>query len=44
VLKVLDKINFTGPVGLQCFGIKGGARVHLERSMKKWKEMRGANK
>ncbi|MDR3110835.1 MAG: sugar phosphate isomerase/epimerase [Planctomycetaceae bacterium] len=43
VLKVLDKINYTGPVGLQCFGIRGDSRVHLERSMKKWKEMRERN-
>ncbi|MDR0871567.1 MAG: sugar phosphate isomerase/epimerase [Planctomycetaceae bacterium] len=42
VLKVLDKINYTGPVGLQCFGIRGDAREHLERSMKKWKEMHAA--
>jgi sugar phosphate isomerase/epimerase len=40
VLKVLDEIKFTGPIGLQCYGIQGDVKEHLERSMKKWKEMR----
>lgn len=39
LFRILDGIGYTGPVGLQCFGIKGDAKLHLERSMKKWKEM-----
>jgi sugar phosphate isomerase/epimerase len=40
LLKILDDLGYHGPVGLQCFGIPGDARIHLERSMKKWKSLR----
>lgn len=37
LLTLLDKIGYTGPVGLQCYGIPGDAKIHLERSMKTWR-------
>jgi len=36
---ILDELGYRGPVGLQCYGIPGDAKVHLERSMKKWHDM-----
>jgi len=39
LFKILDDIHYTGPVGLQCYGLPGDARLHLERSMKKWKTL-----
>ena len=40
LFKILDDLGYRGPVGLQCYGIPGDARIHLERSMKKWKSLR----
>ena len=40
LFKILDDLDYRGPVGLQCWGIGGDARIHLERSMKKWNELR----
>ena len=40
LFKILDDLGYRGPVGLQCYGVPGDARVHLERSMKKWKTLR----
>lgn len=37
LLSLLKKINYQGPVGLQCYGIRGDAKKHLTRSMKTWK-------
>jgi sugar phosphate isomerase/epimerase len=39
VLKLLKKIDYDGPVGLQCYFLKGDD--HLKRSMKKWRELNG---
>ena len=39
LLTLLDELGYTGPVGLQCYGIPGDARIHLERSIKKWQAM-----
>ena len=39
LLTVLDEIGYTGPVGLQCYGIPGDAKIHLERSIKKWRDL-----
>ena len=39
LLLLLDKLGYRGPVGLQCYGIPGDAKVHLERSMKTWRDM-----
>ncbi|MBL9134543.1 MAG: sugar phosphate isomerase/epimerase [Verrucomicrobiales bacterium] len=40
LLRVLKDEGYRGPVGLQCYGIGGDARVHLERSAKAWRAMR----
>ncbi|MDR2705096.1 MAG: sugar phosphate isomerase/epimerase, partial [Planctomycetaceae bacterium] len=37
LLGLLKKINYQGPVGLQCYGIRGDAQEHLTRSMKAWR-------
>ncbi len=39
-LKTLDELGYTGPIGLQCFGIGGDAREHLARSMAAWRRLR----
>ena len=36
LLKLLQEMNFTGPVGLQCYKIKGEDAVDLEQSMEGW--------
>ncbi|MDR1486329.1 MAG: sugar phosphate isomerase/epimerase [Planctomycetaceae bacterium] len=41
LLDLLDKINYRGSVGLQCYGIGGDAKEHLSRSIKKWREING---
>jgi sugar phosphate isomerase/epimerase len=41
VMKVLDKIGYTGPVGLQCYNIKGDNRENLKKSITAWREMDG---
>ena len=38
-LKALKELGFRGPVGLQCYGIGGDARIHLEQSMAAWHKM-----
>lgn len=40
-LKTLRDVGYTGPVGLQCFGIGGDAREHLTRSLAAWKNLSG---
>ena len=39
LFSTLKKLNFNGPVGLQCYGIKGDKRDNLESSIEAWKEM-----
>lgn len=36
-LKRLKAIGFRGPVGLQCYGLKGDPLVHLRQSIAAWK-------
>jgi sugar phosphate isomerase/epimerase len=36
-LKTLRRIGFTGPVGLQCYGIQGDVRESLAESIKAWR-------
>lgn len=36
-LDILHDINYSGAIGLQCWGIPGDARTHLERSIGTWK-------
>ncbi len=42
LLAMLGELGYTGPVGLQCYGIPGDAREHLTESMSAWRAMRGA--
>jgi sugar phosphate isomerase/epimerase len=39
LLKTLREIGYTGPIGLQCYGIPGDAREHLNRSMAAWRQL-----
>jgi sugar phosphate isomerase/epimerase len=39
VLKSLKQLNYTGAIGLQCYGIPGDIRDNLRRSMKAWKTL-----
>ncbi len=38
LLATLGELGYTGPIGLQCYGIAGDVRDTLERSMKAWRE------
>lgn len=38
-LNILKELGYRGPVGLQCYGIGGDAREHLERSMAAWRRL-----
>lgn len=38
LLKTLRQLGYTGPIGLQCYGIEGDTREHLAESMKVWRE------
>jgi sugar phosphate isomerase/epimerase len=42
VLRLLREMRYTGPVGLQLYGIGGVARENLEHSMTAWKRLSGA--
>ena len=39
VMKLLDDVEYEGPVGLQCYSIKQPAKNHLAKSMGAWKKM-----
>ncbi len=38
VVKTLAELGYTGPVGLQCYGIKGDVRDNLRRSIDTWRK------
>lgn len=38
-LRALRDLGYTGPVGLQCYGIGGDTREHLAQSMEAWRKM-----
>jgi sugar phosphate isomerase/epimerase len=40
LLALLRELDYRGPIGLQCYGIPGDAREHLQRSMAAWRELR----
>lgn len=42
VLRLLREMNYSGPIGLQHYGIGGDARENLEHSMAGWKRLSGA--
>jgi sugar phosphate isomerase/epimerase len=37
-LRTLRDLGYSGPIGLQCYGIGGDAREHLARSMAAWRK------
>ncbi|MFB0555818.1 MAG: hypothetical protein ACETWQ_21135, partial [Phycisphaerae bacterium] len=39
LLKVLKKSGYTGPIGLQGYGIGGDAYENLKRSMSAWRKL-----
>jgi sugar phosphate isomerase/epimerase len=39
LLGILRDYGFSGPIGLQCWGISGDARAHLKQSMAAWKRL-----
>ena len=39
VLKILKELGYKGPVGLQCYGIRGGPLDHLPQSMEAWRKL-----
>ena len=41
LLKALDDLGYRGPVGLQCYGLRGDAREHLTRSIAAWRKLCG---
>lgn len=38
-LQTLEQLGYSGPIGLQCYGIPGDARDHLTRSMAAWRKL-----
>jgi sugar phosphate isomerase/epimerase len=38
-LRSLRRLGYTGPIGLQCYGIEGDFRENLERSMTAWRAL-----
>ena len=38
---MLDTAGYRGPVGLQCFSVKGDTRENLQRSFAAWKKLSG---
>jgi len=39
LLRTLKKLGYTGPIGLQCYGLKGDAREHLTKSIAAWRKL-----
>ena len=39
LFNALKEMNFKGPVGLQCYALKGDRKVNLTASMKAWQEL-----
>lgn len=39
LLRNLHAVGYKGPVGLQCYGIRGDASEHLARSMAAWRKL-----
>ena len=36
LMRALKKMNFKGPVGLQCYGVRGDKRANLSKSLAAW--------
>ena len=43
LLNTLRELEYRGPIGLQCYGIRGDAREHLMRSMAAWRGLTESN-
>lgn len=43
LLRLLSKLGYAGPVGLQCYNIKAPTKEHLRRSMEAWSAMGSAD-
>ena len=39
LVKTLRTLGYRGPIGLQCYGLKGDAREHLARSAAAWRKL-----
>jgi len=39
VLGALKKLGYTGPIGLQCYAVRGDSRENLRRSMAAWRRL-----
>lgn len=39
LLRALKKMNFKGPVGLQCYGVRGDKRTNLGKSLAEWNKV-----
>ena len=39
LLRTLRKLDYNGPIGLQCYGLRGDARDHLARSAAAWRQL-----
>jgi len=37
LMSLLDETGYSGMIGLQCYGLRGDAAVHLENSMREWR-------
>ncbi|MHC4463068.1 MAG: family 16 glycoside hydrolase [Planctomycetota bacterium] len=44
LMKTLKELGYTGPVGLQGYGIKGDAHENLKRSMGAWRKLNRASR
>lgn len=40
LLRTLKRLGYQGPIGLQCYGIRGDVRENLTRSIKAWQRFR----
>jgi sugar phosphate isomerase/epimerase len=40
LLKTLKDMGYAGPIGLQCYGLRGDAKDHLKRSNSAWRKFR----
>ncbi|MGI6415052.1 MAG: hypothetical protein ACOX1P_05225 [Thermoguttaceae bacterium] len=40
VLRILKQLGYMGPIGLQCYAIRGDSRENLKHSMEGWRQLR----
>jgi len=38
-MKIVKKVGYRGPVGLQCYRVPGPSEDHLKRSMATWRDI-----